>query len=206
MSNVEAIKTRALSSTATIDYDNLIASKHANNMPMIDGKPRNDLKEDIEKKGILTKIVLYKGEILDGRNRYSCGKEIGYAFSAKDFETFSGTEEEAEAYVISTNFLRRQLTSAQKNEVIRTMILKYPHETVREIATRCGLQSHSTVHYVKQKMKEPSKEEVRFRDFCTTWDALPDTDRSAFVKEFGRDLCKLMGVQVGQNKIPEART
>jgi hypothetical protein len=81
MSNVEAIKTRALSSTATIDYDNLIASKHANNMPMIDGKPRNDLKEDIEKKGILTKIVLYKGEILDGRNRYSCGKEIGYAFS-----------------------------------------------------------------------------------------------------------------------------
>ena len=126
-------------------------------MPMIDGKARNDPKEDIERKGILTKkIVLYKGNGI-GRNRYSCGKEIGYAFSAKDFETFSGTEEEAEAYVISTNFLRRQLTSAQKNEVIRTMILKYPHETVREIATRCGLLSHSTVHYVKTKIKEPSR-------------------------------------------------
>src|ERR1700733_9149537 len=109
MSNLETNKARNLPAVV-VDYDNLIASKHANNMPMITGKGREDLKEDIEKKGILTKIVLYKGEILDGRNRYSCGKEIGYAFSAKDFETFSGTEEEAEAYVISTNFLRRQLT------------------------------------------------------------------------------------------------
>ena len=199
MSNVEGIKARKTGTEiVAVDYDNLVASEHANNMPMIEGKGRDDLRKDIAEKGILTKIVLFQGRILDGRNRYSCGKEIGYQFSAKDFEDFTGSNEEAEAYVISTNFLRRQLSNAQKNEVIRTMLLKYPHETVREIAKRCGLQSHSTVAYVKQKMKEPSKEEVRYKNFCNTWEALPDTDRSAFVKEFGRDLRGLLGVQVGQ--------
>ena len=143
----------------------------------------------------LEPIKLFQGRILDGRNRYKAAREIGYAFSAKNFETFSGTITEAEAYVFSTNFLRRQLTAKQRTEVIETMIKKYPHESNRQIARRCGLNSHSQVANVKERMQQPSPEQKRFTDFCKTWEALPDYQREAFVKEFAPDLRELLDNQ-----------
>jgi hypothetical protein len=195
MSNLETIKPRKVTEVLAIDYSGLIAHELANVMPMIEGKPFEDLKTDIAKQGILTKIVLFQDRILDGRNRYKAAKEIGYVFGEKDFEPFNGTYADAEAYVISTNMHRRQMTNAQKNEVIRTMILKYPNESTRQIAKRCGLTSHSSVAYVKEKMSQPTKDEVRYRDFCKTFDTMPDAQREAFVKEFGPDLRELLSVQ-----------
>ncbi len=164
----------------------------ANLLPMIDAARFGELREDIRKNGILEPIKLFEGRILDGRNRYKAAKEIGYAFKVKDFETFEGTYVEAEAYVFSTNFLRRQLTASQRNEVIKAMILKYPNESNRQIARRCGLNSHSQVANVRERMKEPSPEQKKFTEFCKTWDALPDFQREAFVKEFGADLREML--------------
>jgi len=179
-----------LPSTPTLyDYD---VHELANLLPMIEGSKFDELKEDIRKNGILQPIKLFDGKILDGRNRYKAGKEVGYSFSAKDFETFEGTYTEAEAYVFSTNFLRRQLTNAQKNDVIKTMIEKYPAESNRQIARRCDLNSHSQVANVREKMNSPTAEQKKFADFCNTWDALPECQRQAFVKEFAPDIRELL--------------
>ena len=72
------------------------------------------------------------------------------------------------------------------------MILKYPAESNRQIARRCGLNSHSQVANVRDRMNEPSAEQKKFADFCKTWDALPDYQRQSFVKEFAADLRELL--------------
>jgi hypothetical protein len=178
---------------STLDFKfEYAAHDLANLLPMIDEARFAELREDIRKNGILEPIKLFEGRILDGRNRYKAAKAVGYAFKAEDFETFTGTYAEAEAYVFSTNFLRRQLTAAQRNEVIKTMIEKYPAESNRQIARRCGLNSHSQVANIRERMKEPSAEAKRFTEFCKVWDALPDYQRAAFVKEFGPDLRELL--------------
>jgi len=173
-------------------FANLVAHELANLLPMIDGNRFAELREDICKNGILEPIKLFEGRILDGRNRYKAGKEIGYRFSAEDFEVFEGDYAAAEAYVFSTNFLRRQLTNAQKNEIIKTMIEKYPGESNRQIARRCGLNSHTQVLLVRKKLSEPTQEQKKFTDFCETWDQLPEYHREAFVKEFAPDIRELL--------------
>jgi hypothetical protein len=175
-------------------YDNMVPHELANLLPMIEGNKFAELKEDIRKNGILEPIKLFDARILDGRNRYKAGKEVGYKFSAKDFEAFEGDYAAAEAYVFSTNFLRRQLTNAQKNDVIKTMIGKYPNESNRQIARRCGLNSHSQVANVRDKMSEPTPEQKKFADFRKTWDALADDQREAFVREFAPDIRELLVV------------
>jgi len=119
------------------DYSNLEAHELANLLPMIDDVNFANLKADIEKNGILEPILLFEGKILDGRNRYRAAKEVGRLTPTK-FKMFEGSYAEAEAYVFSTNFLRRQMTPAQKQEVILKMLAKYPTESIRQIAKRCG--------------------------------------------------------------------
>jgi len=66
-----------------------------------------DLKADIETNGLRHEIVLYKGKILDGRNRYlTCppGK-----LRTKEF-----TGDDPAAFVVSENLQRRNLTASQK--------------------------------------------------------------------------------------------
>src|SRR5262249_50382334 len=149
------------------DYDNLKAHELADLLPMIDGTNFENLKADIAKNGILEPILIFEGRILDGRNRYRAGKEVGTLTPTK-FKTFDGSYAEAEAYVFSTNFLRRQMTNAQKQEVIRKMIERYPGDSNRQIARRCGITSHASVGAVREKMLAPSPDQKKFTDSCKT--------------------------------------
>lgn len=182
---------------ATFDYS---AHELANLLPMTSTTEFANLKSDIAANGLLQPIWLFEGRILDGRNRYRACREINYSFSSGDFREFDGDYSAAEAFVFSTNFQRRQLSKSQMNEVIKTMILKYPSESTRQIARRCGLNSHSQVANVREKLNSPSPEQQRFDDFCKTFDALPDHHRAEFVAKFAPDLCELLGVQNGQGK------
>jgi hypothetical protein len=185
------------------------AHELANLLPMIDPSRFAELREDIRRNGILEPIKLFEGRILDGRNRYKAARECGHAFREADFENFVGSYADAEAYVFSTNFLRRQLSASQRNEVIRSMILKYPAESNRQIARRCGLNSHSQVANVRERMREPSAEAKRYAEFCKTWDALPDFQREQFVGEFAadiRDLLNEAGEDAGVDKMSIANS
>ena len=167
----------------TYDYD---AHPLAATFPMIEGTAFEELKADIRNHGILEPIKLYLGMILDGRNRYAAAKAVGHQFTAKDFKEWNGTLAEAEAWVISTNFHRRQLTTAQKQEVIQKMIGKNPNLGDREIARLCGV-SHSTVGAARERLTS-SPEVRRYEQFKRDWTKLSDDQSSAFVREFASDL------------------
>src|SRR6516164_1990971 len=158
------------------DFLGYVAHELADLLPMIDGVNFENLKADIAKNGILEPILLFEGRILDGRNRYRAAKALGKV-RAGNFKTFEGTYVEAEAYVFSTNFLRRQMTNAQKQEVIRKMIEKYPDDSNRQIARRCGISSHASVGSVREKMLAPSPDQKKFTEFCKIWDALSEIRR-----------------------------
>ena len=81
--------------------------------PRITGHDLQALADDIKSNGLLRPIVVYGDppRILDGRNRLAACK---LAEVAPLFETFTATEDEAIAFVLSSNLHRRHLTTAQK--------------------------------------------------------------------------------------------
>lgn len=172
-------------------YDNLIPHELANLLPMIEGREFAELKADIGKQGILQPIMLFQGRILDGRNRYRAAKEVGHQFVAANFAEFDGDFAAAEAFVFSTNFHRRQMTNAQKAAVIERMITKYPEDSNRKIAQRCGITSHSVVSAVRERLENPP-ERKEFEKYCKTFDKFADHWRKEFAVKFAADLRELL--------------
>jgi CENP-B N-terminal DNA-binding domain len=163
-----------------------VAHPLANTFPMIEESAFEELKADIKAHGILEPIRLFQGMILDGRNRYKAGKACSHPFTPADFREWVGTVAEAEAWVISTNFHRRQLTNAQKQEIIQDMIKKNPSLGDREIARRLNV-SHSTVGAARDKLAN-SPEVRRYEAFKRDWGKLTDDQCASFVKEYANDL------------------
>jgi hypothetical protein len=179
-----------------IDYENLVAHDLANLMPMIEGKKFEELIESV-RKGLQYPILLYEGKILDGRNRYRALKTISHVFTAADFEIFEGSRDEAETKVIDLNMIRRQMTNKDKEEVIRRMILKYPEESNRGVARRCGITSHAQVGTVRDRMLNPP-EKKKFEEFCKDVGKFLDVLyedaglRTEFKNKFGREFRELL--------------
>lgn len=82
--------------------------------PMLPKEEMKLLVADIKKNGQLEPIVLYEGEILDGRNRYEACERLGIKSKTR---VLSGGVEPKD-YVIATNMRRRHLTPAQKGMVL----------------------------------------------------------------------------------------
>lgn len=171
-----------------------VAHPLANMFPMIEGQAFEDLKGDIARQGVLVKITLFEGKILDGRNRYKAGIEIGFKFGAENFTQFDGTSEEAELWVISTNLHRRQLTAKQKQEMVIERIRKSPHMSARQIAKLLGV-SHTMVADQKERLQNPP-DLKEFKKFKETWEGLSDKYRQAFVKEFNIDIVDIQRLVV----------
>src|ERR1700731_405463 len=74
------------------------------------------LAEDIKTNGQLEPILVYKGKILDGKNRYRACKIAGVEPNTIKFSP-TETHRTPEEYVLSQNVLRRQLTQSQKATV-----------------------------------------------------------------------------------------
>lgn len=73
---------------------------------------RENLKRDIKAKGLKTPIWIWKGMVIDGRNRLDVCEDLG--IEEFEIEEFEGTEEEMVEHVMSLNMSRRQLNSGQK--------------------------------------------------------------------------------------------
>lgn len=89
----------------------LKAHEYADLFPMMTDAEIEGLASDIKENGLQHPVVLYKGEILDGRNRY---KACGLAGIEPSFIEYDGDESGLLARVISLNVQRRDLTPGQR--------------------------------------------------------------------------------------------
>lgn len=80
------------------------------------------LTQNIKANGLLEKIVLYEGKILDGRNRYLASQQAGVELTAYNFQDFEDIREtmapdsplrDPISYVMAENLNRRNLTKGQ---------------------------------------------------------------------------------------------
>ena len=92
---------------------------YAEIFPLLGREEMHALRDSIQEHGQLEPIVLYKGEILDGRNRYmAC---YGAKVNVKVRHGKFATDEEALDFVINANILRRHLTASQRAMVAPTV-------------------------------------------------------------------------------------
>ena len=89
----------------------------ANLFPLLDGDDYQQLKDDIEKHGLLEPIWLCEGQILDGRNRFRVCEELGIEPEFRSYEGDSPIE-----YVWSLNGVRRHLSKSQRAAIAVEMV------------------------------------------------------------------------------------
>jgi hypothetical protein len=87
--------------------------------PLLEGDDYQQLKDDIEKHGLLEPIWLCDGQILDGRNRFRACEELGIKPEFRSYEGDSPIE-----YVWSLNGVRRHLSKSQRAAIAVEML---PH-------------------------------------------------------------------------------
>lgn len=77
--------------------------------PLIEGTAFDDLAADIKANGLRESIWLYKGQILDGRNRFLACRKAGVKAT---FRKYAGKD--PLSFVVSLNVQRRHLSEAQR--------------------------------------------------------------------------------------------
>ncbi len=106
----------------------------ANLFPLIEGREFDELVADVKAQGLLERIVMYEGMILDGRNRYRAALAAGLLEANTDWTYWQGKRQFVEfayqspfsafseatvaagplAYVLSINLHRRHLDESQR--------------------------------------------------------------------------------------------
>lgn len=80
-------------------------------LPLMRAGEFADLKESIELDGLQNPVILFQDKILDGRNRCTACRELGMWVPAMEY---TGTEDQALQYVLSSNQHRRDLDPSQR--------------------------------------------------------------------------------------------
>jgi hypothetical protein len=107
----------------TISLDGLKAHEYADIFPM----SRKDsvgflaLVEDIKASGLKERVTIYKGEILDGRNRVEALKILGTKEIKEYCEFNEYTGDDPLGFVLSLNLHRRHLTTSQRAAIAATL-------------------------------------------------------------------------------------
>lgn len=96
---------------------------YADLFPMMTPAELDALAEDIAANGLMQPIVLYKGQVLDGRNRRLACKKAG--IENPPCVEHEGDEASALALVISLNAQRRDLTAGQRAMVAAKALPHY---------------------------------------------------------------------------------
>jgi hypothetical protein len=82
----------------------------ANIFPMLEGDEYERLKSDIEKNGLKEPVVIYRKQLIDGRNRMRACEELGI----DPLESELDDDQDPIAFVLSANLHRRQLKGTQR--------------------------------------------------------------------------------------------
>lgn len=90
-------------------------------IPQMSEKDFLKLAEDIKAHGgVKVPIVVYGGQVLDGRHRVALASALKVPVRVDEFK---GTENEARDHVVSLNVMRRHLTMAQRGLIVRELYL-----------------------------------------------------------------------------------
>jgi hypothetical protein len=113
----------------------------ADMFPMMPDTELAILREDIRTHGLNEPIVMFEGQILDGRNRYRACVEAGvtptFRIAVQSPETANLARpliKDPVAYVVSANIHRRHLTAEQKRDLIAKLLKSDPDKSDRAIA------------------------------------------------------------------------
>ncbi|MEI8248840.1 MAG: ParB N-terminal domain-containing protein [Lentisphaerota bacterium] len=94
-----------ISPTDKVDVHELAAA-----FPLTEGKEFEQMKKSIETEGQQIPVIMYKGKLLDGRNRWRACRELGRMVKYVEWHG-PGTAEEM---ILAINLRRRHLTTGQK--------------------------------------------------------------------------------------------
>jgi hypothetical protein len=122
--------------------------------PLMEGEEFDALVTDIKANGLLERIILFDGMILDGRNRYRALLAAGLDPATANKFTIDGADlvDDPAAFVVSANLHRRHLTAEDKRDVIAKLLKAAPEKSDRQIGKQIGA-SHHTVEAVRTKME-----------------------------------------------------
>jgi ParB family chromosome partitioning protein len=111
-------------------------------LPLVEGKQLEELVASIHEDGLLNPIILFRGRILDGRNRYRALERLGRKpIMGVETQNFTGDEDEALRLVLNLNVQRRHLSASQ-----RAMI-------AAEVATlRQGERGINSIQHVSEQL------------------------------------------------------
>ena len=107
--------------------------------PMMQDAELRDLAADIEEHGLIEAIWTYRGQIIDGRNRYRACLIAG---EEPRFQEYSGDESGLVNFVLGLNLKRRHLDASQR-AVIGLAIEKYYHDIARKNMSAGGSIKHN---------------------------------------------------------------
>ena len=85
--------------------------------PMMPDDQYQAFKRDVNKNGFQQDVVLYKGQILDGRNRYKAAIELKMLDELPVAEIDDDTDFDPFQWVISRNLHRRHLSESQRAKI-----------------------------------------------------------------------------------------
>jgi hypothetical protein len=163
--------------------DHLKVHPAADLFPMMSEPELRELGEDIKANGLRTPIAVYKGKLLDGRNRLDAMELVGIKFRFRadgkikfffleddafdDPDAPSGAINEDSwviyqvhgdpyAFVLSANLHRRHLSSEQKRELIAKVLKAKPEASNATVAKQVKADD-KTVAKVRRKLESTSE-------------------------------------------------
>jgi hypothetical protein len=127
--------------------------------PLMGGEELDALVADIKANGLQQYIILYDGQVLDGRNRVRACLAAGWDPFAIREMSLNGDSwiDDPAAYVISVNIRRRHLTVEQKRDLIAAVLKAQPEKSNAAIAKQLGVTTDKTVATVRGELEGRSE-------------------------------------------------
>jgi len=138
-------------STTTLPFHPL-----ANLFPLMEGDEFDALVADIKARGLIERIIVYDGAILDGRNRYRACLEAGVEPTIQRYEKGGLELQDPVAWVISRSLRRRHLTPEDKIKILAQLVAAHPEKSDRKLAKEAGV-SHPTMAKARREAEATGK-------------------------------------------------
>jgi ParB-like nuclease domain len=126
--------------------------------PLLDEDGLRALAEDIRANGLREPIVLYEGQILDGRCRYRACEIAGVVADTLDY---AGTD--PVAFVVSKNLRRRHLTESQR-AMVAALLAELPRGANQHTAAGMPIGTAAELMNVSKRSVARAKEVLRHGD------------------------------------------